>query len=148
MSVEKKPENWIPANRKEFINLIDETFKYQSINEDKQISCSKCDDDESCEIEVKRFDLFPHQKFIRDYMQFYSPYRGLLLYHGLGVGKTCASIAAAEVLREYKDVLVMLPASLRTNYINEIKKCGHAEFKTNQHWEFEELDSIQKIKKK
>ena len=25
-----------------------------------------------------------------------SPYRGLLLYHGWGVGKTCASIGTAE----------------------------------------------------
>ena len=57
MSVEKKPENWIHSNRKEFINLIDETFKYNSINEDSKISCSKCDDDESCEIEVKKFPV-------------------------------------------------------------------------------------------
>lgn len=26
------------------------------------------------------------------------PYRGMLVYHGLGSGKTCSSIAAAEAL--------------------------------------------------
>ena len=40
--------------------------------------------------------IFPHQKLISDYLQASSPYRGILLYHGLGVGKTCASIAIAE----------------------------------------------------
>ena len=29
-------------------------------------------------------------------MNLYTPYRGLLLYHGLGSGKTCTSIAIAE----------------------------------------------------
>ena len=28
-----------------------------------------------------------------------TPYNGLLIFHGLGVGKTCASIAIAETLR-------------------------------------------------
>ena len=146
MEVTKAPNNWIPENRKAFGKWVDDVFKYQSINEEKKASC-ECDEDE-CDIEIKKFHLFPHQKFIRDYMQFDSPYRGLLLYHGLGVGKTCASIAAAEILRQHKDIVVMLPASLRTNYINEINKCGHKEFKTSQFWEFEPLSSKAEILKK
>ena len=30
----------------------------------------------------------------------------------------------------------MTPASLRTNYIEEIKKCGDLLYKKNQYWEF------------
>lgn len=69
--------------------------------------------------------FFPHQRFIRDFMQFESPYRGLLLYHGLGVGKTCASIAAAEAYISHgRKIIVMVPASLAVNYRQEIMKCA------------------------
>ena len=33
------------------------------------------------------FELLTHQKIVRDYLNLYTPYRGLLLYHGLGSGK-------------------------------------------------------------
>jgi hypothetical protein len=72
-----------------------------------------------------QMNLFPHQKIIRDFMHFESPYRGVLLYHGLGVGKTCASIAAAEgFIQQHKKVYVMVPASLAQNYKNEIMRCA------------------------
>jgi DNA replication protein DnaC len=58
-------------------------------------------------------DLFPQQKLVRDYLLIETPYRGLLLFHGLGVGKTCAAIAVAESLMSNKKVYVLLPASLR-----------------------------------
>jgi hypothetical protein len=58
------------------------------------------------------------------------------LYHGLGSGKTCSSIAIAEGLKTYKNVIVMTPASLRRNYIEEMKKCGDEIYKKNQFWEF------------
>ena len=30
----------------------------------------------------------------------------------------------------------MLPASLATNYINEVIKCGHKYYAPEQHWRF------------
>ena len=69
-------------------------------------------------------------------MSLYSPYRGLLLFHGLGSGKTCSSIAITEGLKNDKQVIVMTPASLRDNYIEELKKCGDFLYKKNQFWEF------------
>lgn len=80
-----------------------------------------------------------HQRFVRDFLQPSSPYRGLLLYHGLGVGKTCASIAIADVLRppntSVGKVFVMLPAFLRGNFVEEVKKCGDPRFLPDQDWE-------------
>lgn len=75
--------------------------------------------------------LFVQQRFVRDFLQSESPYRGLLLFHGLGVGKSCASIAAAEVIRygnRHKEVVVLAPASLKRSYMEEIKKCGSPDF--------------------
>ena len=59
-----------------------------------------------------------------------------MLYHGLGSGKTCSSIAIAEGMKTSKRVIIMTPASLRRNYIEELKYCGDPLYKKNQFWEF------------
>ena len=65
-------------------------------------------------------------------MQNNSPYRGVLLYHGLGVGKTCSSIIIAEKLKTKRNVVVMLPASLKNNFITDgLMFCGDSMYKTN-----------------
>jgi hypothetical protein len=53
-------------------------------------------------------------------MQYDSPYRGILLYHELGSGKSIASIAAAEGYVNLKKIVIMTPASLSQNYENEL----------------------------
>jgi Hom_end-associated Hint len=40
--------------------------------------------------EIEEFKMLMHQKLVRDYLNLYSPYRGLLVYHGLGAGKCMA----------------------------------------------------------
>ena len=95
----------------------------------------------SCEKKSEKFSLLTHQKIVRDYINEFTPYRGLLLYHGLGSGKTCSSIAIAEGLKSTRRVIVMTPASLRMNYIQELKKCGDSLYKLNQYWEFIKTES-------
>ena len=109
------PKSFYLPNRPGFVDSIRDNYK-------DYILKTK-DDDEDLDSEFT--DLFPHQKFVRDYLQDEAPTRGLLLFHGLGVGKTCASIATAELLLNNRNVTVMLPASLKKNYVNEILKCGH-----------------------
>jgi len=82
------------------------------------------------------FELLTHQLVVRDYLNLYTPYRGLLLYHGLGSGKTCTSIGIAEGMKSGKQVVLMTPASLKMNFFNELKKCGDLLYKKNQYWEF------------
>ena len=67
----------------DFINSLWEKKKY-----------FKLDDKKSKKTEDK--ELYKNQKIVTDYLNIYSPYRGLLIYHGLGTGKTCTSIAVAE----------------------------------------------------
>ena len=49
---------------------------------------------------------------------------------------TCSSIALAEGMKSEKPVYLMTKASLKTNYFTELKKCGDALYRKNQHWEF------------
>jgi hypothetical protein len=120
-------------NREIFVNFINSLFQpYRKELEENKESIS-CD---SIGKENSDFSPLTHQKIVRDYMNLYTPYRGLLLYHGLGSGKTCTSIAIAEGMKEAKRVIIMTPASLRTNYMEELKKCGDLLYKKNQYWEW------------
>jgi hypothetical protein len=127
----KAPQYYM-NNRQAFVQFINSIFiKYKDEIEDqsKDVSCEtrKSDGD---------FEPMPHQKIVRDYLSLYTPYRGLLLYHGLGSGKTCSSIGIAEGLKTRNQVIIMTPASLRMNYIEQMKECGDDLYKKNQYWEF------------
>lgn len=117
-------------NREAFVNFINQLFipyRNQLIEDLGSISCENRTGD---------FNLLTHQKIVRDYINHYTPYRGVLVYHGLGSGKTCSSIAIAEGLKTYKPIIVMTPASLRRNYIEELKTCGDELYRKQHHWEF------------
>ena len=93
-------------------------------------------------------ELFYYQKFVRDYLSRGTPYRGLLLYHGLGSGKTCASIAAAEALHYggLKKIFILTPATLSNNYRKDIAKCGFYPLRQNNYWQFLKLTSGRAMK--
>ena len=99
MDIIVKPDNWILPNRIGYNKEIYNTFnpsKYSGISDKALLSAPcKCKSD-SCEVDDDYIKLLRQQKIVKDYMQFDSPYRGILLYHELGSGKSIASIAAAE----------------------------------------------------
>jgi len=131
--VQYKVASYYMNNREIFINAVNalfEPYRSQVLDDTSQITCDNIGN------EAKKFSLLIHQLVVRDYMNLYTPYRGLLLYFGLGAGKTCTSIALAEGMKGSKKIIVMTPASLRANYISELKKCGDALYKTNQYWEW------------
>ncbi len=128
-----KVGNYVMNNRETFVNFINSLFsKYKTELEENKESIS-CD---AIGKTSTNFSLLTHQQIVRDYMNLYTPYRGLLLFHGLGSGKTCTSIAIAEGMKDSKNIIVMTPASLRANYIGELKKCGDLLYKKNQFWEW------------
>ena len=45
--------------------------------------------------------MAPHQLFVKNFLSFQTPYNSVLLYHGLGTGKTCSAIGIAEEMRDY-----------------------------------------------
>jgi len=125
-----RSSSYFMNNRKKFIEFITTLllpYRRQLTEEGGGASCDRKSD---------KFSLLTHQKIVRDYINEFTPYRGLLLYHGLGSGKTCSSIAIAEGLKSTRRIIIMTPASLRMNYIQELKKCGDSLYKLNQYWEF------------
>jgi hypothetical protein len=137
------PKSYVLPNRAKFNHWIDETFKYDaisfnnaSIKTRRTKSAAKDSQEDVCNTKADSVELFSHQKFIKDYIQADSPYRGLLVFHGLGTGKTCSAVAAAEIMLKNMNVTVLLPASLKPNFIDEIKKCGNMFYKLKQEWVF------------
>jgi hypothetical protein len=69
------------------------------------------------------FELTPHQLFVKNFLSMQTPYNCLLLYHGLGTGKTCSSIGIAEEMRAYmqqvgitQPILVIASPNVQENY--------------------------------
>jgi hypothetical protein len=65
----------------------------------------------------------PHQLFVRNFLSFSTPYNSLLLYHGLGSGKTCSAIGIAEEMRAYmkqmgitKRIIIVASPNVQDNF--------------------------------
>ena len=125
-----KAPTYYMTNRRMFIQKLNKLFESHAEDLSKVN-----DDDVSCEKRsTAEFETLTHQKVVTDYLNLYSPYRGLLIYHGLGSGKTCTSIAVAEGMKSEKQVIVLTPASLKSNFFSELKKCGDDIYRKNQYW--------------
>uniref|UniRef100_A0A6C0KZB9 Helicase ATP-binding domain-containing protein n=1 Tax=viral metagenome TaxID=1070528 RepID=A0A6C0KZB9_9ZZZZ len=131
------PDYFVPENRRSYKFFLIQTFKKyilppQSADPDPE-ACSK-----AAAASTKELKTFQYQAFVRDYLQRASPYRGLLVYHGLGSGKTCTSIATAEALygAGNRKIFIMTPASLSANYRGEMSKCGYFAFQQENFWTF------------
>jgi len=122
--VNEIPKAYVPDTRRGFSDFIKgeyDTFMLKPVSEQEPIEPG---------------DKYPYQKFIREYIRQSSPYRGILVYHGLGSGKTCSAIAASEALfsTSNKKIIVMTPRSLRKNFLNEISFCGFRHYKLQNYW--------------
>ena len=116
-------------NRVQFVQSINQLFQHIRKNNPSDKTVGR-----------NSFDLLEHQRIVLNYLQGDRPYHGLLVYHNLGTGKSCTSIAVAEGMKHDKEIIILLPASLKTNYWAELQKCGDMIYKQNQHWEFVSTD--------
>ncbi len=123
---------WIMSNQRGFTNFLNKEFTKGYLNS----SLTQRGD-----ITVKS-----HQRFVSEFIQSDSPYRGLLLYHGLGSGKTAASLFIADGIPD-KQIIIMLPASIEDNYRGEIRKYSSIKDRNLQgeienHWCFYPLQEL------
>jgi hypothetical protein len=69
------------------------------------------------------FELSPTQRFIGRFLSPKSPYNSALLFHGVGVGKTCSGITVAENFLEIyprKQVFIVAPPTIQGGWLREI----------------------------
>jgi hypothetical protein len=73
------------------------------------------------------FEIAPHQQFVKNFLSFETPYNSLLLFHGLGTGKTLTSIGVCEEQRRYmkqtgmnKRIMIVASPNVQVNFRNQI----------------------------
>jgi len=82
------------------------------------------DNEDPCNVQHK-LELRKYQEFVGQYMGPKSPYNEILLYHGLGSGKTATAINLLNVLYNYDpnlNVIVLIKASLHDDpWLKDLK---------------------------
>lgn len=81
--------------------------------------CNKKDKVGKAKLELRKY-----QEFLNKYLDFKSPYRDILIYHGLGSGKTASAINIYNALYNYTpgwNVFILIKASLKGTWLKELK---------------------------
>lgn len=86
------------------------------------------------------FELAPHQIFVRNFLSHLTPYNGLLLFHGLGTGKTCSAISVCEDIRHYmkkldisNKIIILANPNVQVNFKKQLFNPDNLE-KINDTW--------------
>jgi|SaaInlStandDraft_4_1057021.scaffolds.fasta_scaffold16135_2 superfamily II DNA or RNA helicase len=69
----------------------------------------------------KQYQLQIPQKFCSKYINPKSPYKGVLIFHQIGAGKTCTAIQIGEAWKHKYKIIVVVPASLKGNFRGELR---------------------------
>jgi hypothetical protein len=105
--------------------------------------CEQNDMEEGCRWTGTRFAFTTSSAFRCLVLDPLSPYRGLLLYHGLvRVRRVRPSLSPSLLLAADKKVVVLAPASLRKNFEQEVIKCGGNEFTSDRNWMLNEKNEV------
>lgn len=102
----KKIINFYPEpNSKDFLKNIYNKREFHMYKIQKRDNINNYKDIEKirkniCEPNKAARDLLPQQIFLKNYINPDTPYKGVLIYHGTGVGKTCAAIQIAETFKK------------------------------------------------
>lgn len=117
VSMESKMDlRTVSQHRKAFVKWVNEEFYPRVV---------KSDSDSPLKV---------YQKLVQNYLALQTPYRGLLVYHGLGTGKTASAVSLAEGLSSQLKITTLLPASLETEFIKEVRHWGLRELHLKQKW--------------
>jgi hypothetical protein len=122
-----------------YTNELDNGFLYPNLNdinfnikiaEKKEFNDTKYDGEihqnikEYADMLAKAdFELSPHQMFVKNFLSSQTPYNSLLLYHGLGTGKTLSAIGVCEEMRDYmkqmgitKRIMIVASENVQDNF--------------------------------
>jgi hypothetical protein len=103
-----------------WISLKYKKYKLDEINKDL----------DPCNIKTSNKEpvlkMRPYQEFLTKYFDYSSPFKDILIYHGVGSGKTGATVNIYNALYNYNpnwNVFLLIPASLKNDpWLKDIKK--------------------------
>ena len=115
-----------------FPKIKDRDFskKINKIYHKYEISAKKKSFKEICY--PKSFELQKSQEFVSQYINPDTDYKSILLFHGIGSGKTCSAVRIGEEWRGIRKIVVVVPASLKGNFRNELRsECANNNYLTS-----------------
>jgi len=132
LNSEEKSRNELknnPDTNKYLYPSLDDPLFNVKIAEKKEFNDTKYDgtiygiEEYSNILSRAEFELLPQQAFVRNFLSFQTPYNSLLLFHGLGSGKTCSAIGVCEEMREYlrqmginKKIIIVASPNVQDNF--------------------------------
>ena len=71
------------------------------------------------------FELGNHQNFLKNFMNKNTPYRGALIFHGVGVGKTCTAVTISNSFielykKDHKKIICLVSKNIQSSWMNTI----------------------------
>ena len=125
-------ENYVMPYNSNFINFINNKYSSYFLEKGKLI-------DKGINEPLK------YQEFVKEYMKYGTPYKGLLINHGLGSGKTRSCVMISETFRAAGiPILYIGPASLKNNYIKELFKWGNNDIKFDDNNDYNYKEKLYK----
>lgn len=111
-------------NNKDLLEFIDKTYSDEAFPEDSPFTFPDeyIDLDNASICKNTDISLAPQQKFMGQIMGPSSNFNNVLVYHGLGSGKSCTSIVIGEALKNSTSsrIIYAVPAPLIDQYFEEI----------------------------
>lgn len=98
---------------KDFYKKISSKFKNYEVPKKKKTFQQICF--------PKDFNLQVPQQFLAKYINQKTPYKGVLVFHQIGAGKTCTAVNIAEHWKKHRNIIVVTPASLIGNFRDELR---------------------------
>lgn len=122
------PEDWMHDREERsglYPDIYDPSFgsqlyKKQEFFEARSVAISSLEGTDPCSSGAEAvFEISPIQRLISRFLNPATPYNGLLLYHGVGVGKTCTAVRVAEeYLKIYptSKVFIIVPQAISGSF--------------------------------
>ena len=112
-------------NGRMFPSWVNMNFRKSKLEDVFRISntdpCKRTTDKDSGELQV---EMRKYQVFLTQFLDYRSPYHDVLVYHGLGAGKTSSAINIYNALYNYTpgwNVFILIKASLKGGWLDELK---------------------------
>ena len=95
-------------------------YRKQEFREAQAAAITALEGSDPCNSSVESvFEISPIQRLISRFLNPLTPYKGLLLFHGVGVGKTCTAIRVGEEYLKtypYSKVHIIVPKSISSGF--------------------------------
>ena len=149
VSRDLRPEAWAERRNTEtglYPDVSDPDFSARLLRKTEFATlASKASDEDTCSQSQRKFETTAVQRLVARFLHPTTPYRGLLLNHGVGVGKTCSAITVAETFLEmipHNTVYILAPQAIAEGFertifdVNRLKLVSKETFAlTGERWE-------------